>query len=338
MNTNETSTKHNRGIVYKKTIGNYTVYTDTGHVSCSLSSRLRKELGSPVITADGRRSSRPVKTNDNTDPIAIGDEVVYIQAPDGAGMIIEVLPRRNKLARRTSVPMPSARPFEQVIVANIDQVVPVFSAANPQPKWNLLDRYLVSAESAGIPALVCITKLDLVQGKDDSLEPEISEAVEEYRRIGYQVVLVSAFTGQGIAEMKAALRDKTSVLLGKSGVGKTSLLNALQPGLGLRVNEVSQVTGKGKHTTTHLEMFSLDFGGSIVDTPGVREFGLWDVDEHDLAGYFPEMRQYIGKCRFGLGCRHDEEPGCAIREAVTRGRVSPNRYQSYMRLKMDAWP
>lgn len=308
-------------------------------VDCSLSSRLHKELGMfrTETGKNGRQEhTRAVKTLDNTDPVAVGDQVQFLEAPGGSGMIVEVLPRQTKLARRSAVPMPTAHAFEQVIVANVEQVVPVFAAANPAPKWHLLDRYLVSAESAGIPALICITKLDLVQGGDGSLDGEIAEAVEEYQRIGYQVVMVSAYTGKGLREMKDALRDKTSVLLGKSGVGKTSLLNALQPGLGLRVNEVSQVTGKGKHTTTHLEMFSLDFGGAIVDTPGIREFGLWDVDEQDLAGYFPEMRPFLGKCRFGLGCRHDEEPGCAIRAAVTRGQVSPLRYQSFMRLKMDA--
>jgi ribosome biogenesis GTPase / thiamine phosphate phosphatase len=246
-----------------------------------------------------------------------------------------VLPRRNKLARRSAVPMPSARPFEQVIVANVEQVVPVFAAAKPVPKWHLLDRYLVSAESAGLDALICITKVDLVQDETGRLNEEIETAAETYRNIGYRVILASSVTGQGLPELKQALQERVSVLLGKSGVGKTSLLNALQPGLGLRVNEVSRVTGKGKHTTTHLEMFPLEFGGAIVDTPGIREFGLWDVDEEDLAHFFPEMRPYLGSCRFGLDCSHNEEPGCSIRKAVSAGKISPFRYQSYMRLKLD---
>jgi ribosome biogenesis GTPase len=160
--------------------------------------------------------------------------------------------------------------------------------------------------------------------------------VEEYRRIGYPVLLVSALTGEGLEGLKQSLQGRLSVFLGKSGVGKTSLLNALEPGLGLRVNQVSRVTGKGKHTTTHLEMFSLAHGEAIIDTPGVREFGLWEVEQQDLALFFPEMQPYVGKCRFGLGCRHDEEPGCAIRKAVTAGQVSPRRYQSYLRLLVNA--
>jgi ribosome biogenesis GTPase len=197
----------------------------------------------------------------------------------------------------------------------------------------MLDRYLATIESLDLDALIVITKLDLVTGKDGEVQPELLEMVQEYRQIGYNVLLTSSVTGVGILELHQALQDRTSVLLGKSGVGKTALLNKLQPGLGLRVNEVSQATGKGRHTTTHLEMFPLDFGGAIVDTPGVREFGLWDVDEDDMALFYREMRPYVGKCKFGLDCRHADEPGCAIRKAVMAGEISPRRYQSFSKLK-----
>jgi len=171
------------------------------------------------------------------------------------------------------------------------------------------------------------------------MQAELLDAVGTYRRIGYPVVLTSTITGEGLDELRAALNGRFSALLGKSGVGKTSLLNALQPGLGLRVNQVNERTGKGKHTTTALEMFPLAGedgakAGAIVDTPGIREFGLWDVDGDDLAQYFPEMRPFVGRCRFGLDCRHDEEPGCAIRKAVTAGQVSPYRYRS-LRVLME---
>ena len=149
------------------------------------------------------------------------------------------------------------------------------------------------------------------------------------------MIFTSALTGAGMAELKQALQGRLSVLVGKSGVGKTLLLNTLQPRLGLRVNAVNQVTGKGRHTTTSQEMFRLDGGGAVVDTPGEREFGLWDVDQAELALLFPEMRPLVGLCRFGLGCRHAEEPGCAISKAVMAGKISPRRYQSYMRLREE---
>jgi ribosome biogenesis GTPase len=147
-------------------------------------------------------------------------------------------------------------------------------------------------------------------------------------------VLTSSFTGEGIDELRGALAGRVSVLVGKSGVGKTALLNALQPGLGLRVKEVNQITGKGRHTTTNLEMFPLDGGGAIVDTPGTREFGLWQFED-DLALLFPEMRPLVGKCRFGVDCQHDEEPGCAIRKAVMDEQIHPRRYQSYLLLNKE---
>jgi ribosome biogenesis GTPase len=221
--------------------------------------------------------------------------------------------------------------FEQVIVSNADQVIPIFSVASPTPKWGLLDRYLVAAEAAGLPSLIVITKLDLAWKN-----PQLEEDLETYRRIGYPIHKVSSATGEGMEELKSMLKVKTSVLVGKSGVGKTSLLNAIQPGLGLRVKAVSSgEMGKGRHTTTHYEMFELEFGGRLVDTPGMREFGLWDIQTDELASFFPEMKSYVGQCKFGLGCSHDREPGCAIRKAVVAGTVSPYRYQSYMRLREE---
>lgn len=334
----------NQGIIFKKTVGSYAVQTDGRMVTCSLSSRLRKEFEFPLASPSSlRRVVKNVREIEHADPIAIGDRVSFVEAPGNTGMIVEILPRQNRLARKTAVPMPGAHAFEQVIVANVDLVVPVFSAANPAPKWNMLDRYLVAAESFDIPALICITKLDLVQAGNGRMDTELAAEVEEYRRIGYPVVMVSAYSGLGLNELKERLQGSISVFVGKSGVGKSSLLNMLQPGLGLKVKEVSQATGKGRHTTSHLEMFPLEFGagenthskGAIVDTPGTREFGLWDVDKDEMAHYFPEMRPLIGKCRFGLDCQHNEEPGCAVRKAVTSGKISPRRYQSYLRLKED---
>jgi ribosome biogenesis GTPase / thiamine phosphate phosphatase len=336
INTIDDPTATLQGIVYRKSTGSYYVFVQGHIIPCSISSRLRKQLIYPTADPNSlRHVVREVKELEHVDPVAVGDEVRFIDAQDGTGMIVEILPRHTRLTRRTAAPMPGAHTFEQVIVANVDQVIPVFAAANPAPKWRLLDRYLVSAESLQLPALICINKIDLAQDENGALETEIQAVVEMYQKIGYPVVLTSAVSGEGQTELLRNLSGHTSVFVGKSGVGKTSLLNALQPGLGQRVNEVSQVTGKGKHTTTHLEMFPLDVGGAIVDTPGVREFGPWDIDQDDLALYFPEMRPLVGQCKFGLDCRHDAEPGCVIRKAVMEGVIHPLRYQSFLLMKGD---
>ncbi|HEX7974661.1 MAG TPA: ribosome small subunit-dependent GTPase A [Anaerolineales bacterium] len=313
-----------QGTVYKKALGSYVVHRQGQLVTCSISNKLRKELVFPIADPN---SIRPhvvaVEDIHVVDPVAIGDEVQFVGAGERLGMITRVLPRRNQLTRRD----PGKKRLEQVIVANVDQVVPVFAAAQPEPKWNLLDRYLATAEWAEIPVLICITKADLERGSLLQME------IEYYRQLGYRVIETSVVSGQGIAEMQAALQGRLSVFVGKSGVGKTSLLNAIQPDLGLRVNTISQSTGKGRHTTSHLEMFPLETGGGVVDTPGMREFSLGDLDGDELALLFPELRPLVGRCRFGLGCDHTHEPGCAIRQAVQAGKVSSRRYQSYLKMR-----
>jgi ribosome biogenesis GTPase / thiamine phosphate phosphatase len=298
------------GIVIKKIANAYLVQTVDRTLTCTLSQRLKRQS--------------------TGDPVAIGDRVCCNEA----AQITTVLARHNQLARRSAVPMPSAHAHEQIIAANVDQVVPVFAAASPRLAWPLLDRYLVSAESAGIPSVVCIAKLDLVEGRPEGTEIEAVAA--EYRAIGYGVILTSIVSGRGMEEFKAALLGRLSVFVGKSGVGKTSLLNAIEPGLGLRVQETSRATGKGRHTTTHQEMFALKSGGAIIDTPGIREFGLWDMDGDDLALFFPEMRPLVGTCKFGRSCRHIDEPGCSIRRAVNVGQISPYRYESYLKLRAES--
>lgn len=326
-------TTENEGQIYRKTIGIYWVHSDDRVIKCSISSKLRKELIYPTADPNSLRPVvREVKEIDHVDPVAVGDLVRFIDAGGEQGMIVEVLPRRTKLTRRTAVPMPGAHAFEQVIVANVDQVMPVFAVASPTPKWNMLDRYLVSAESLDLPSVICINKVDLVWSAGAKLKAEIEQVTERYRKIGYKVLLASAISGEGIDEMRDILHNRTTVLVGKSGVGKSTLLNTLQPGLGIRVTEVNQVTGKGKHTTTHMEMFPFEFGGNIIDTPGVREFGPWNVEDDDLAMFFPEMRPFVGTCKFGLDCYHDEEPGCSIRKAVLSGTIDPVRYSSYLSL------
>ena len=319
-----------QGTVFKKLLGKYFVRAAGQVFDCSISSRLRKNLIYPIAapTDPKRRGKRvqAVKEIGVVDPVAIGDCVSFVEADHGTGVITDVLPRRNKLVRPTAE-VEGKHPQEQVIAANVDQVAAVFPV-HPDPKWHMLDRYLAMAEAANIPALICLTKLDLA----DDVE-SLTTVAEEYSRLGYPTLLTSAVDGTGIASLKEALRGKLSAFIGKSGVGKTTLLNAVQPGLGLRVNAVNTHTGEGKHTTSHLEMFDLDFGGSVVDTPGLRLFKLWDVGSDDLASLLPELRPFIGQCQFGLDCTHSHEPGCAIKAAVENGGVTVRRYESYLDMK-----
>ncbi len=312
------------GIVFRKSTGVYHVKANGRVFPCTISNRLRKILIYPIADASSIPHQRVQKVRDiqTVDPIAIGDAVHFIDAGDGTGMITEVLPRRSKLTRRA----PGPKPLEQVVVANVDQIVAVIAAAQPKPRWTMLDRYLASAEACDLTAIICITKMDALKGKDAD---EVLAVVEDYRLIGYRVMLTSAADGTGVEEFKSALTGRTSALVGMSGVGKTTLLNAVQPELGLRVAAINLQTDKGRHTTTNLEMFGLDFGGSVVDTPGMKVFGFWDVESDDVALLYKEMQSYVGLCRYGLNCRHDSEPGCAIRQAVDAGEISLRRYESY---------
>ncbi len=275
MNPSE-HTKRKGGVFWKST-GSYRVKCEDGEeVVCTISGSLRKVLVYPHADPSSRRPTVDrVEDIRMVDPVAINDEVEFIDNGAGTGMIIEVLPRRSKFSRLAAGP----KPIEQVIVANVDQVVPVVAVAKPKLKWTLLYRYLADAESVELPSLICFTKMDLVD------EEEFRKEARVYEEIGYPVVLTSAVDGRGLEELVAALKDRVSVFVGKSGVGKTSLLNAIQEGLGLRVNGISDATGKGKHTTSHLEMFELKVGGPVVDTPGMREFGLWSGEEvRELCG------------------------------------------------------
>ncbi len=267
----------------------------------------------------------------STHPIVVGDEVIFsYKSGHLDGEILSVLPRRNQFGRRAANPKTHSHyAKEQIFAANIDLVIPIFALAQPEPSWNMLDRFLVLAESHNIPACICLNKSDCVDLNDG----EIQYVIHGFRQIGYPVMVTSANNGTGIPEFQSALMDKTSLFLGKSGVGKTSLLNTIQPGLGENVREVSvKWKQRGRHTTTHHAMFPLVAGGFVIDSPGIRELGLWDILPHELGALMPDFFRFLGKCKFGIDCVHLDEPGCEIRRAVMSGQISPRRYKSYLRM------
>jgi ribosome biogenesis GTPase / thiamine phosphate phosphatase len=258
-----------------------------------------------------------------SDILAVGDTVDISITNPQEGMIEEVEPRNRVLSRQA----PESRGIrEQVLVANPDQVILVFACANPEPHVRMVDRFLIGLEKHEIPARIVLNKTDIAD------LPVISKMFSHYVGLGFPVHFVSAKNNEGLAELKSILIGKLSVLAGPSGVGKTSLLNALQPGLGLQVREVSHFTSKGMHTTQVRELFPLDEGGWLADLPGIRSMGLWDIQPEELDGYFREIRDLVQYCQFN-DCTHRNEPGCAVRKAVEEGKINPVRYDSYLRLR-----
>ncbi len=311
------------GTVIRQYLGHYHVASGSTIIDCALSTRLRKQLQYPEASPGSRRrrvqSVRRVRV---VDPVAIGDQVRFEEGEGGTGMICEVMPRRNKVSRRAS----GGSRKEQILAANVDQVLPIFSAAAPPPEWDLLDRMLAIAEWEEVPAVICFNKIDLTD------EVAAREAMAGYERIGYRVVYTSVTADMGKEAFQDVLQNRVSLMMGPSGVGKSSLLNWLQPGLKLRTAGVSPATGGGRHTTTHLELVKLAGGGLVGDIPGVREFYLWDVEPEDVPALFKEFQDLIGQCRF-RDCSHIHEPECAIKEAVEAGNIVPARYANYLRLR-----
>jgi len=238
------------------------------------------------------------------------------------GVIEEILPRETQLSRRR----PGYADVEQVIVANPDQAVYILAVREPTPHLRLLDRLLVIAENNDLPALICANKIDLLEDA-----AEARRLFAAYEEIGYRVIYTSAHTGEGVEQLSRELRNKTSVLCGPSGVGKSSLLNSIQPDLGLAVHELSDSTGKGRHTTVAVQLWPLRGGGYVADTPGLREAGFWDIAPEELAWHFVEMRPFLSNCRFS-SCTHTHEPACAVKAAVQSQAISEARYDSYCRL------
>jgi len=256
--------------------------------------------------------------------VAVGDRVKFRITGEDEGVVELVDERKTKLSRRRS----RKGDVEHVMVANVDQLVIISSVKQPSLKLGLIDRYIVAAENGGLDAVICVNKIDLL-----GPEEQRPDADELYEAIGYTVLFTSAETGEGIEALGDVLKDKLSVISGHSGVGKSSLLNTVQPGLNLEVREVmDDKLGRGKHTTVRSTLIPLNMGGYVIDTPGIRSFGVWDIAAEELAGFFREFLAPAADCKFP-GCSHTHEEGCAVKDAVETGHVDPRRYESYLSIR-----
>lgn len=298
---------HARGTVLNGTGGVWAVRTVHGEtLDASLRGRLKQDSAAMKL--------------------AVGDDVTISRdGSEGAWTISEIHPRRAVLARRS----PGKARGERVVAANVDQVLVVFAAAKPEPHVRMLDRFLVIAEGNSIPARIIFNKVELVGGPQG-----VDTIARDYERAGYEVHRTSVKAKIGLRELHDAIAGKTSALTGPSGVGKSSLCNALFPGLDLRTAEISESVNKGRHTTVGALLVPIPdaLGGFVVDTPGLREVGMWGLPPEHLDQCFPEFRSVLGECRFD-NCSHDHEPKCAVRDAVGAGTISAERYASYVKLR-----
>lgn len=259
----------------------------------------------------------------STNPIAVGDEVEleFETDAEAAAMIVEIADRRNYITRRS----PANKNQHHIVAANIDQALIFATLKDPRTSPGFIDRFLVTCEAYHVPALIVFNKSDIYRKKDQEKFEELQEA---YTSIGYQVFKTSVKNNEGLEEVRSALKNKTTLMSGHSGVGKSSFINTVFPSFNLKTQDVSGWSGKGMHTTTFAEMFDLPDGGKIIDTPGMREFGIVDMSKQELSHYFPEMRELLQECQFN-NCLHINEPGCAIKKAVEDGRIYAERYISY---------
>lgn len=292
------------GTVIRLQSGFYHVNTLDGRIICQMRGKLKRRR------FDG-------------DIIAVGDRVDISIHAEGVGMVEKIHDRSSLLARLAPTPRGV---YRQIILANVEQIILIFACANPEPHLKMLDRFLVIAEKQDIPVVIVFNKLDLV-----GLE-KAESSFGHYKKIGYRVLFTSKFEETGLEDLKKLLTGKLNAFTGPSGVGKSSLLNLIQPGLGLAAREVSEGTRKGKHTTVVREMFSLSDGGYVVDTPGMKALALWDTEPEELDGYFPEIAPLVAACEYN-DCSHRVEENCAVKRAVADGSIHPDRYDSYLRLR-----
>ncbi|MCF6277307.1 MAG: ribosome small subunit-dependent GTPase A [Anaerolineales bacterium] len=293
-----------RGLVIKSQSGFFIGETESGPVTCQLRGRLKR----------GPRKG---------DILAVGDRVLIDILPDGSGTIEEVLPRTRAIVRMD--PRPRGV-YRQILLANPDQAVFVFACANPRPRLRMLDRFLVIAEKQQIPVLIVANKVDIIG------QEEAEKLFGHYPKIGYECLYTSAEQRIGIEALRQKLGGKLSALAGPSGVGKSSLMNEMQPGLGLAVSEISEALDRGTHTTNFRQLLPLKNGGYVADTPGWKSLALWDTQPEELDGYFPEIAPLVARCRFS-DCTHVHEPGCGVLEALKNGELHPERFDSFLRMR-----
>lgn len=262
-----------------------------------------------------------------TNPIAVGDWVeLEKESGQDTAVIQDILPRDNYVIRKST----RKQHFSHIIASNLDQAILVITMKKPRTSLGFIDRFLVSVESYGIPALLVVNKMDQLEGDDEA--EWLRDIHEIYEPLGYPVLEVSALKDQDIREkFLPHIQGKSSLISGHSGVGKSTLLNALIPGAGQNTKEISGYSAKGVHTTTFAELFFLPEGGDLIDTPGIKEFGILDVEEFELSHYFPEMRKYLGQCKYN-NCTHVNEPGCVVLQKLDEGYIHPYRYQSYLNI------
>ena len=300
-----------RGIVIKNTGSWYTVKGDNGEtVECKIKGNFRLK---------GIRS---------TNPVAIGDHVEYIPEPDKSALIIKIYDRKNYVIRKAT----NLSKQSHILAANVDQCFLIVTIKRPETSTVFIDRFLASAEAYRIPVTLVFNKIDLLT---EDYEKEYLEGMTTlYSQIGYKCISVSAETGYNVGKLKNELKGKITLLSGNSGVGKSTLINKMFPYLNLKTGEISDAFDTGKHTTTFSEMFPIDDEGYIIDTPGIKGFGTFDMERNEVGHYFKEIFEYSSNCRFN-NCTHTHEPGCAVREAVERHDISESRYNSYLSILED---
>jgi ribosome biogenesis GTPase len=311
------------GLIIDGSRGIYQVQTPSGVLLCTIRGKLRKELAYPM-SESGHKSVKQVKVKVH-DPVAVGDRVGVLPTGGNGGVIETIIARAGGAFTRRD---PSASNGNLTSIAGLDRMVLVFAARDPHPNMRVLDRFLVTAESQQVPAVICLNKCDL------GIAPWLTERMGVYATLGYPVVATSAATAEGLEALRQLIAGRTSALLGPSGVGKSSLLNALEPGLAQRVSAISDFTGKGRHTTTGTRLCPLSgpAGGYIADTAGIRELALNDDAHAQLDWCFVEFRPLLGTCHLA-DCTHLHEPRCAIQTALAAGGIDAQRYESYRRLR-----